>query len=114
MWDPEQTLWQVGSYEEKITPPGAEAGCGTLVTAWWNSALTGYVLGALTQLLQQPTWNTTDPATLSTVQAQITDLIGNIANAAGTAYPSPTPISVGDSACRWLRNAGGAFILNGP
>ena len=88
--------------------PGIEAGCGPLATVWFPQALAGYVLAALTSLIQPGAWDTTD----KTVLRQMTDLLGNIGTAALASYHTGTPISNGDASCNWVRDGIGQFILN--
>jgi len=108
MW-PGASCWGQGpSVYSRLPAPGLEAGCGPLSTVWFPTALLPYVLGALTQLLQQAIWATPT----ATTQRQMTDLIGNIGTAALASYHTGTPISNGDASCNWVRDGIGQFILN--
>jgi hypothetical protein len=79
---------QQGSFISRATPPGAEPDIGPLCCASWNCAWTPLILGALQQLMQPTSWDTNDPAVLSTVLAQSNKLLARFG--ANPVCPPPT------------------------
>lgn len=67
------------SFNKPVPIPGAEPDMGPCVTVSFGQAWLPYVLGALTQLLLQTTWDTDDREVFLLVQEQASTLISSIA-----------------------------------
>jgi DNA-binding beta-propeller fold protein YncE len=89
--NPTRNWQQQGSFISKVTPPGAEPDVGPLCCASWNCAWTPLILGALQQLMQPTSWDTTNPAVLNEVLAQANKLIARFG--ANPVCPPPSVAS---------------------
>ena len=81
MYNPLPGWLPASSYVEPVTPVDAEPDASPGVSVCFNAAWLPYVLGALQQLAQPSTWDTSDPTTLQTALDRAQALLGLFGNA---------------------------------
>lgn len=87
MWSGSNTSKQRGSGVQPLPIPGVDPLATPLVYIGVNGAWLPYIFGALWQMYHPAYWATSNPATLTTVQCQVAELLGAVAIA--SAIPAP-------------------------
>jgi hypothetical protein len=80
MWDPEARGTN-SSYYEPVADPGTAPADAPLVCLQVNASWIPYIVGSLMQLIQPPTWTTTDRTALADLLGRVTDLIALVGTA---------------------------------
>ena len=74
MWNPTPGWQPASSFQQPVVPPDAEPDDTPAVSVCFAQAWLPYVIGALMQLIQPTTWDTTDPTVLQTALERATAL----------------------------------------
>lgn len=89
------SLWRewppLPSFQQQVPPPGVEPDSGPCVCVQFNAAWQPYILGALDQLTNARTWDTSDPDVLSTTLGQVARLRELFGMSEGCSTPPPAP-----------------------
>jgi Collagen triple helix repeat (20 copies) len=83
VWDASPWAGQRGSFRQPVVPPDVEPDASPLVCIALNADWLPYVVGALMQLAQPSTWDTSDAGVLQTTLFRVMALIDLIGSAAG-------------------------------
>lgn len=83
MWDASPWAGQRASFVQPVAPPDVEPDASPLVCIALNADWLPYVVGALMQLAQPSTWDTSDAGVLQTTLFRVMALIDLIGSAAG-------------------------------
>lgn len=111
MWQPEDQEWAIGSFIAPVALPGADPDADPLLQVVFNASWLPYICGSLMQLVQIPTWATSNPTALALVQAQATDLIALFGAAMpAVVAPFPYPISNGLGTGQLISNGAGGIV----
>ncbi len=89
------SLWRpwppLPSFAQPVPPPGVEPDSGPCICVQFAPAWQPYILGALDQLTNAQTWDTSDPDVLSTTLAQVAQLREMFGASTGCSMPPPAP-----------------------
>ena len=89
------SLWRpwppLPSFAQPVPPPGVEPDSGPCICVQFAPAWQPYILGALDQLTNAQTWDTSDSDVLSTTLAQVAHLREMFGASTGCSTPPPAP-----------------------
>jgi hypothetical protein len=74
VWNPTENWQPSSSFIQPVVPPSVEPDASPAVSVCFSAGWLPYVIGALNQLIQPTTWDTSDPTTLQTALDRATAL----------------------------------------